>query len=144
MFRKTRLPSPNKGRGAARELPLPPAWTNATAEAVFRDLSRTPCLVDMYLVEEYPRPLCTAWPATPRGHHHDDDCAVCASLRRAYGDGPHVIAYRMWDDPAPGEDAEAYIVRHLAHAKQCLGGVPYRTRRNEQMRPVCLPRREAR
>jgi hypothetical protein len=79
----------------------------------------------MWLVEAEPRPLCTAWPATPRAHVHTDDCPVCSKLRRAYGDKPHIIAYRSWDEPRPDENAETYLLRHIRLARQYLGGIPY-------------------
>ncbi len=116
--------SPNKGRGYGRDLPVPSKWTNTEAERVYRSLFE-PRLIDMYLVEAYPRPECTAWPATPRGHEHTDDCTVCANLRSAYGDSPHVVPYVMWDEPGHHENAEQYIARHIANARQRLGGVPW-------------------
>ena len=116
--------SSNTARSAVRELPVPAAWTDPDAESVYRAASAG-ALVDMYLVEANPQPECTAWPATPRKHVHTSNCAICAGLRRAYGDVPHVIAYRLWDDPGPGEDAQHYLARHIVHARQLLGGVPW-------------------
>lgn len=124
-FQSHRNPSPNTARSYAHELPAPAEWSDPTAKRVFDDLTRSPCLVDMYLVEAMPRPLCEAWPATPRRHKHGPDCPICAGLVRAYGDTPHVIAYRLWDEPGPTENAEDYLIRHIAFAKQRMGALPY-------------------
>lgn len=98
--------SSNLGRSYARDLATPSSWTNPVARRVFEFLSRPGTLTDMFLVEAHPRPV---------------DPAVIS----AYGDAPHVIAYRLWDEPGPNEDAQSYLVRHIARAKQALGGVPY-------------------
>jgi hypothetical protein len=116
--------SSNTGRSHARDLPQPAQWTNSVAKRVFENLSRPGTLTDLFLVEADRRPDCTAFPGTRPGHVHTEDCPVCAGLKQAYGDTPHVIAYRLWDEPGPRENAETYIARHLQHARQLLGGVP--------------------
>ena len=119
----TITPSPNTARSWARELSTPAVWRDDTARRVY-DAMQGPVIVDMWITEKHPRSLCEAWPATPRSHKHVSDvCNVCAGLRTLYSDRPHVIAYRMWDVPGPREDAQDYIVRHIARAAQTMGAV---------------------
>lgn len=96
--------SPNTARGWARELPEPASWTDPIAKRVYDALSVG--IVDLYLIE------CDAQPVS------DDEA-------RAYPGAVNVIAYRLWDAPGPSEDAQRYLVRHIAKARQQLGGKPY-------------------
>ena len=117
--------SSNQDRSWARDLPQPTRWTDPVAERVYRRLSRPGTITDLYLVEAHPRPPCTAHIPRPRNHTHGPNCRICADIIRVYGDSPHVIAYRLWDEPHGTENAQSYIARHIAHARQMLGGVPY-------------------
>lgn len=113
-------PASNNARSWARELASPEQWTNALARRVY-DALPAAGIVDMWLVEKHPQPMCASWPATPRTHVHSAGCSVCAGLVTAYGDSPHVIAYRLWDQPGDHENAEDYLARHIARASQLLG-----------------------
>ena len=116
---------PNTARSAARELQQPAQWTDPVAQRVYARLMQPGALVDMFLVGKTPRPLCTTLATTPVSHQHGPECAICTRWQAIYGDRPHVIAYCMWDDPRPSENAETYIVRHMDVAMQKLGGVPH-------------------
>jgi len=102
---ESREPAANTARSHARELPLPQQWHNEAARLVYEFLSRPGTSVDMYLVEPNP----------PR---------LSENERRCYGDDPNVIAFRLWGVPLPLDNAETYIARHIALARQRLGGVP--------------------
>jgi hypothetical protein len=104
--------SSNTARSYARDLPAPATWSDGVAKRVYDEMLPFGTLVDMFLIEPDPAPQ-------------------SAEFVRAYGETPNVIAYRLWDVPGTAENAEAYLVRHIARARQYLGGIPY-VRRSAQ------------